>query len=138
MNPKTATADDLDLGQRIAALRKVKGLTQIDLGRAVGVSFQQIQKYENGLNRVSGNRLQSLATALEVQVFALFGEAKAGGQNAAFALLAENGAVDLLRAYAAIESEQARRDVLALVRLAARIGAEASPKARSRRRAVGS
>ena len=128
MNPKMATADDLALGQRITALRKAKGLTQTALAQAVGVSFQQIQKYENGKNRVSGGRLHVLATAIEVPISALLGETGDGGHDDAFAFLAEKGAIELLKAYAAIEDEQFRRDVLALVRRIARISVKASRK----------
>ena len=120
MNPKTATADDLAIGQRIATLRKARGLTQTALGRVAGVTFQQIQKYENGTNRISGGRLHRLASFLEVELSTLFDEA--GSQDVAFALLTEKGATELLRAYTAIESEQLRRDVLASVRIVARMG----------------
>lgn len=55
---------DTDLGRVIRTLRIEAGMTQTDLGRAVGVSFQQMQKYESGLNRISVNRLVRLAEAL--------------------------------------------------------------------------
>ena len=124
MSTKSATETDRALGERIAALRKAKGLSQCALGAAIGVSFQQVQKYEKGSNRVSGSRLQKLAHALEAPVSALFGEGQDLGkiQGDVFESLAQVGAVELLTAYAAIKDDQLRRDVLALVYIVARIG----------------
>ena len=68
------------VGVRIRTLRKARGLSQSALGTAAGVTFQQIQKYENGRNRVGASRLQELARALQVPVSALFGEAEGTDQ----------------------------------------------------------
>ena len=121
MTPKAATAGDRNVGLRILALRKAKGLSQTELGRAVGVTFQQIQKYENGSNRVSSSRVQALSQALEVPITALFGDNEDEEQEGAFAFLLEPGALDLLQAYASIENDRIRRSVLAIVRAAAQI-----------------
>lgn len=59
--PKCATDQDRLVGERIHVLRKSKGLTQTELGRAIGVTFQQVQKYENGMNRVGASRLSDIA-----------------------------------------------------------------------------
>ncbi|MBY0324122.1 MAG: helix-turn-helix domain-containing protein [Reyranella sp.] len=123
MNQKSTTEADRAVGERITALRKAKGLSQTELGTAIGVTFQQVQKYEKGMNRISGSRLQDAARALDVPVSALFGESETANQAEAFAFLTEPGAIELLKAYKAIEDDQLRRDVLALVRTAARIGA---------------
>ncbi|MCC0807549.1 helix-turn-helix transcriptional regulator [Methylobacterium sp. W2] len=123
MNTKSATDVDRTVGLRITTLRKAKGLSQTELGQAIGVTFQQVQKYEKGANRVSGGRLQQVAQVLEVPVSALFGESEPEGQSEVFGFLAETGAVEILRAYVAIDNEQLRRDVLQLVRTAAKIGA---------------
>ena len=63
---KSTTDVDCTVGLRIATLRKAKGLSQTELGQHVGVTFQQIQKYEKGANRVSSGRLQQIAQFLEV------------------------------------------------------------------------
>ena len=131
MSTKSATEIDRDLGQGIAVLRKAKRLSQTTLGAAIGISFQQIQKYEKGMNRVSGSRRQELAHALDVPVSALFGERVAVNvgvdvgkiQGDVFESLAEVGAVELLLAYSAIKDGQLQRDVLALINIVARIGA---------------
>ena len=70
--PKRVTEAEKQIGQRIAAFRKIKGLSQGTLGAAVGVTFQQIQKYENGTNRASAGRLQQIAGALGVPLSAFF------------------------------------------------------------------
>lgn len=64
---------DVLVGQRIRALRCSRGLSQADLGTLVGVTFQQVQTYENGRNRVSASRLDALARPLDVPVCHFFG-----------------------------------------------------------------
>ena len=123
MDTRSATDIDRTVGVRIRTLRKSQGMTQTAMSKAVGVTFQQVQKYENGTNRVGASRLQEVARVLDVPITVLFGDTEGTGQGDHFAFLAETGAFDLLKAYTAIEDEQLRRDVLALVRSAARIGA---------------
>ena len=109
---------------RIKSLRKAKGMSQTELGVAVGVTYQQVQKYEKGTNRLSASRLGEMAHALEVPISALFGEAESTDQADVLVLLGTPGAMDLVNAYIAIDDEQLRREVLAIVRSATRIGAE--------------
>ncbi|QEE09740.1 helix-turn-helix transcriptional regulator [Bartonella kosoyi] len=59
---------DISIGKRIHHRRISMGLSQKELGSHLGVSFQQIQKYEKGLNRVSAGRLQEIANRLEVPI----------------------------------------------------------------------
>ncbi|MEM9421267.1 MAG: helix-turn-helix transcriptional regulator [Pseudomonadota bacterium] len=63
---------DLHVGQRLRQRRCLLGMTQQKLAEAVGIKFQQIQKYESGANRVSASRLWALAEALEVPVSHFF------------------------------------------------------------------
>lgn len=63
---------DVHVGQRIRRRRWMVGMTQQQLGEAVGIKFQQIQKYETGMNRVSASRLYEIAQALDVQVAFFF------------------------------------------------------------------
>jgi transcriptional regulator with XRE-family HTH domain len=89
----------------------------------VGVTFQQVQKYEKGLNRVGAGRLSEIAHLLEVPVSAFFEEADGATtqkQTEVVDFLRVHGAVDLLRALATIEDDQLRRKVLAIVRSVAR------------------
>ncbi len=56
------------VGQRLKARRIVMGMTQSDLAEATGVSYQQVQKYESGANRISAGRLYEIARKLDVDV----------------------------------------------------------------------
>ncbi|GEP04105.1 helix-turn-helix domain-containing protein [Methylobacterium oxalidis] len=124
MMPKQTTDVDRLVGLRITALRKARGMSQTALGTAVGVTFQQVQKYEKGQNRVGAGRLREIARLLEVPVSAFFEENDASGQpqEDVFGFLSAHGAIEVLRAYAAIQDDQLRRDVLAIVRTASRLG----------------
>jgi transcriptional regulator with XRE-family HTH domain len=121
--PKQTTDADRLVGLRITALRKARGLSQTALGNAVGVTFQQVQKYEKGQNRVGAGRLREIARLLEVPVSAFFEDANnpESPQDDVFGFLNAPGAVELLRIYTQITDDQMRRDVLALVRSAARL-----------------
>jgi transcriptional regulator with XRE-family HTH domain len=121
--PKQTTDVDRLVGIRITALRKARGMSQTALGNAVGVTFQQVQKYEKGQNRVGAGRLREIARLLEVPVSAFFeeNEPRENSGEDVFGFLSAHGAIELLRAYAQIEDEQMRRDVLALVRSVARL-----------------
>jgi len=107
---------DIAIGARMRLRRKSLGISQGILSDRVGVSFQQIQKYERGANRVSGSMLVSIAAALDTTVGWLVGE-EGGMSDAAddiLQALALTGATDLLEAYAAIRRPSARAALLAL------------------------
>jgi transcriptional regulator with XRE-family HTH domain len=59
---------DTHVGNRVRMRRMMLGMSQADLANAVGVTFQQVQKYENGKNRVSASRLQQMSTVLQVPI----------------------------------------------------------------------
>ncbi|GFO59221.1 DNA-binding protein [Geomonas silvestris] len=63
-----------EIGEKVRLLRKHAGLTQEKLAELVGVSFQQIQKYENGSTKLNTDKLQQVASALNVSASAFFGE----------------------------------------------------------------
>lgn len=71
MTRPSTTAFDRRLGTRIRVLRLAARMSQSDLGQALGVTFQQVQKYEKGTNRVSASRLSQLAVALRVPLASL-------------------------------------------------------------------
>jgi transcriptional regulator with XRE-family HTH domain len=107
-----ALADPVDVavGARIRLLRKLRGMSQQALAEAAGVTFQQIQKYERGANRVSASMLSRIAQALDTPVAEMFGEAgpASGAIDEVATLLAEPGALELLRAYTALPRGPAR------------------------------
>ncbi|MCX5571455.1 helix-turn-helix domain-containing protein [Kaistia nematophila] len=65
--------DDVAIGARIRAIRQARGMSQERLGKVLGVTFQQIQKYEKGSNRIGGSRMLQIAAALDTPVAAFFG-----------------------------------------------------------------
>jgi transcriptional regulator with XRE-family HTH domain len=115
-----ALADPIDIavGARIRLLRKVRGLSQQALAEAAGVTFQQIQKYERGANRVSASMLSRIATTLQAPVSEMFGEVNpaAGAIDEVAALLAEPGALELLRAYSMLPRGATRATLVEFVR----------------------
>jgi transcriptional regulator with XRE-family HTH domain len=112
---RSATVEDVMIGQKLRALRLDSGLSQSDLGEMVGVTFQQLQKYEKGVNRISAGRLARVAVALKVPVTAFYGAAARRKSDHGFAYLNSAGAVRLVRAYAEIPE---RRPKAALVAVA--------------------
>lgn len=111
---------DVALGSRIRLRRRELGLSQEQLARQVGITFQQVQKYEHGTNRVSFSRLVEIAQALRCGVMDIVGDLDKSKVSSMFAhhvaRLNEPGAADLLEAYAAIQSPKHRRAILNLAK----------------------
>ena len=107
---------DIKVGQRIRLRRRILKLSQSALASSIGVSFQQIQKYERGANRVSASALVGLAAGLDTSVSALVGEGPTVplGQDMT-GLLNLTGALNLLEYYVAADPAR-RRILLAFVR----------------------
>ena len=113
---------DLHLGKRLRRRRRLLGLTQQQLAAAVGIRFQQIQKYECGANRISASRLWQLAEALEVPVSYFYdglAEAQAraaeGVSEPREGMMARKETMDLIRAYYQL-GERPRRRLLDLAK----------------------
>jgi transcriptional regulator with XRE-family HTH domain len=98
--------------------RKSLNLSQGALAARIGVTFQQVQKYERGANRVSGSMLVAVAQALDTSVGWLVGEESEGGGEAEALLrsLSVPGAQELLEAFAGIGSIPARHALISLAR----------------------
>jgi transcriptional regulator with XRE-family HTH domain len=77
---KRATAVDFEISKRIKALRIKAGLTQEKLAEKMGLTFQQMQKYETGKNRVAGSRFMDLSKHLKVPVATFFGQDNQAGE----------------------------------------------------------
>lgn len=117
---------DVHVGKRIRHRRWMVGMTQQQLGEIVGIKFQQIQKYETGMNRVSASRLWDIAKALEVQISFFFEGLEDSYENVVSTdentgkprgdLLADKEALELVRSYYAIPEEQ-RRSLFDLARV---------------------
>lgn len=119
----TADPVDVTVGTRIRFTRKMKNLSQQALAEAIGVSFQQVQKYERGSNRVSASMLVRIADFLEVDISDLFGRANARGaiDDQLADLLATTGALDVLTAYASLSSDS-RTALVGLMRTLQKAG----------------
>ena len=117
MNLKKPDSHDKEVGRRIRARRLVCGMSQTALGEQLGVTFQQVQKYEKGTNRVGAGRLRRIAEVLEVPVSFFFDEASAGrdGEGTAMEFLDTAQAVRLMRAYSRIRSPDVQRALVELV-----------------------
>ncbi len=115
LRKRRAGAEDVAIGVKLRALRLDSGLSQGDLAGQVGVTFQQLQKYETGANRISAGRLARIAAALDVPVTAFYEAAAANKGGERFSYLRSASAVRLLRAYGEIA---ARAPKYALVTLA--------------------
>ncbi|KQP21833.1 hypothetical protein ASF27_14750 [Methylobacterium sp. Leaf102] len=121
--PKQPENEDRAVAARIVALRKSRGLSQSALARTLGVTFQQVQKYENGTNRITADRLAKLGTLFEIPVSAFFDEPDEPQPFVAglSSLLSLDGADELIRAYAQIENPDTQRVVLNVMRALAGI-----------------
>ncbi len=110
---------DVHVGKRVRHRRWMVGMTQQQLGDIVGIKFQQIQKYETGMNRISASRLWDIAQALDVSISFFFEgfDAEVVSSDAEAApktvqrgdLLADKEALELVRSYYSIPEAQRRR-----------------------------
>jgi transcriptional regulator with XRE-family HTH domain len=124
-NPKAASDIDRLIGGKIRRFRVEAGISQTDLGTASGITFQQVQKYENGKNRVTVARLAQIAQTLGVPLTSFFadfpgdvlnqGRAKAELSAADQIAQSEKG-LRLVKAFLAIDSSSTRTRVVDLVR----------------------
>ena len=123
MSIKSPDPVDVQVGSRIRLLRQGAQMSQTDLAEHLGVSFQQVLKYEKGLTRVGAGRLTKIAAALRVPVSELLGDDGAAQGNrrsvdearSTLKVLKVPGALKLLKAYAQIDDGHQRRNIVALV-----------------------
>lgn len=123
MSVKRPDPVDIEVGHRIRIERLARGLSQTALANQLGVTFQQVQKYEKGVNRVGAGRLTKIAEVLGIDVSQFFGakemrelgEGKEAGESSPLKLLTVSGAFRLLRAYGDIEDSNLRRAIVELV-----------------------
>ena len=118
---------DVHVGGRARLCRTSLGMSQEKLGEALGITFQQIQKYEKGTNRIGASRLQHIARVLDVPVSFFFegapggDSAAAGGEetNALMRLMSTVDGARLVNAFGRIQSAAARRKVAELAEIIA-------------------
>src|SRR5690606_38359761 len=123
-NKKKPNPIDVHVGSRIRLRRNMLGVSQEKLGESLGITFQQIQKYEKGTNRVGASRLQAIASILNAPVSFFFDGAPDGAGNGAISGFGEDNAtfvtdflsssegIQLNRAFVKISDPKVRRRVL--------------------------
>ena len=105
------------VGDRIRRRRILMGLTQDQLGEALGISYQQVQKYETGANRVSAGRLYLIASRLEVSPGWFFDPIKSYASSSDFDDLGSSRQLmDFVRSFSKIEDERLKAVLISLVR----------------------
>jgi transcriptional regulator with XRE-family HTH domain len=114
-NP-AATAVNLHVANRLREMRKLRGISQEKLGEAVGVTFQQVQKYEKGANRLSIGALVQFAEILDVPISYFFDGVVDLTKEATPAL--DNDALKLVRLWSAIPNPKVRAGIVDLCRAA--------------------
>ena len=127
-NKKKPNPVDIHVGSRIRLRRNMLGMSQEKLGESLGITFQQIQKYEKGTNRVGASRVQAIATVLGIPIEYLFKDAP-GHENAPLKGFAEEDGtasvmdfcssaegLQLNRAFVKLADPRVRRRIIELVK----------------------
>ncbi len=117
-DPARTAQLDLAIGARLRTRRRQLGLSQSDLSERLGVSFQQVQKYERGANRIAASTLLAAAQALNVSIGWLVGEdiPDQADDDEVFRALSKPGALEILEAFNRIADPRARAALLLLAR----------------------
>lgn len=125
-NKKKPNPIDIHVGGRIRLRRNMLGMSQEKLGESLGITFQQIQKYEKGTNRVGASRLQAIASILEVPVAFFFEDAPGGTPGEGLSeessttyvvdFLSSTEGLRLNRAFVRISDPKVRSRIIDLVR----------------------
>lgn len=123
-SPKSVAAD-IAIGQRLRSYRRARKLSQSQVGHALGVTFQQIQKYENGKNRISGSRLIEVCNVLDTTPAQLLGVGKGNGGTDPFDIAGDPAVSRALAAFRIMTKEQ-RSHAADMVVSAMRLSQESS------------
>jgi transcriptional regulator with XRE-family HTH domain len=120
LSPRSAGVADIEMGRRIRQRRRETGISQKELAGHLGLSFQQVQKYEKGINRVGAALLQQIAEVLGVDIpFFYDGDGKEPDVDSLLGLNNSVFSLQLLRAYTAIKDKAVRRKLVILVEMIA-------------------
>lgn len=111
MSRRSASALDLQVGERIRRRRAVLGLSGQQMAEALGISYQQFHKYEHGTNRVSASRLFAIAGLLGTSISFFYDEVPAGEEP-----ILDEAAVELAQAFNQITDPRLRQRILELVK----------------------
>jgi transcriptional regulator with XRE-family HTH domain len=106
--------EDVVVGAKVRVRRIEQRMSQVELAQNLGVTFQQIQKYEKGVNRIAGTRLQKIAEVLDIPV-SHFLESQAKGESNLIALVMDASSQRLLRAFHKIKDGPMRHKIVGLL-----------------------
>lgn len=116
LNPRSPGPAETNIGQRIRLRRVEMNVSQYELAQKLGVSFQQVQKYEKGVNRVGAARLQQIAAALDVPITHFYdSQSKGDVEVQSLMYLDSKYTLRLLRAYTAIDDPTVQRQFVSLM-----------------------
>ena len=115
MRQRSTTPFDTIIGNRLRARRLEMHISQAELGDKLGVSFQQVQKYEKGVNRVGAARLQQIANALDVPVTFFYDGDNKAREVESLLFLDSAFSLRLLRAYSKIKDQTVQRQLVSLM-----------------------
>jgi transcriptional regulator with XRE-family HTH domain len=119
---KRPSAIDVMVGRNVRIWRMAKGLSQAQLANRLGVTFQQVQKYEIGANRIGTGRLVKIAAILGVPISVLFQGTGAAESSAPLAaLISDSRSFRLAHAFAAVKSNKFRESLVDLVEALAKL-----------------
>ncbi len=131
----TASTIDVHVGKRLQVRRSLLGWSQEKLGAAIGLTFQQIQKYEKGMNRISAGRLLEFSRILTVPVQYFYDNLEGSNANKAQGLsdneqeafagndvMQEKETIDLIRVYYSIDDPELRKDAVKFMKSIAKAG----------------
>ena len=131
--PKKPSSIDVAVARNVRIWRMARGLSQAQLASRLGVTFQQLQKYEVGTNRIGTGRLVGVAKILSIPIATLFEGADTDPSRSLLALVSDARAFRLARAFAAIDNSTLRLSLVYLVEKIA-VAVPQSPRRRRRRR----
>ena len=113
--PRSSGKPEVEMGKKIRLRRVEQRISQSDLGEKLGVSFQQVQKYEKGANRVGASRLQQIDAALDVPVTFFYDSSGKTKEVESLLFLDSAFSLRLLRAYSKIKDRAVQRHLVSLM-----------------------
>ncbi|MFV0256137.1 helix-turn-helix domain-containing protein [Candidatus Liberibacter solanacearum] len=121
-NKKKPNPVDINVGKRIRLRRTILGMSQEKLGDSLGITFQQVQKYEKGVNRVGASRLQNISRALDIPISFFFDDPPAvcsgalSEENNIMDFLSSSDGLQLNRHFTQIKDVKVRQKIIDLVK----------------------
>ncbi|MBP1872166.1 hypothetical protein LPJGGPFB_04166 [Ensifer adhaerens] len=125
-NPKAPNEIDVTVGRNVRQIRNMLGMSQETLGEKLGLTFQQVQKYEKGINRISASKLVAMSQALDCSIAQLFADVDASTNTVPVPTVSV-AALKLAGQFDKIASASQRDAVAKLVTSLARLDATQSP-----------